>query len=52
MIKVLCYKPEGRSVRIEVFTVVAMKNVVYCGIKIQFVPHMKHIISPLQSPAG
>jgi hypothetical protein len=29
-----------------------MKNVVLWDIKAQFVPHRKHITSPLQSPAG
>jgi hypothetical protein len=29
-----------------------MKNVVFWDINTQFVPHMKHITSPLQSPAG
>jgi hypothetical protein len=29
-----------------------MKNAVFWNIKTQFVPHMKHITSPLQSPAG
>jgi hypothetical protein len=29
-----------------------MKNVVFWDIKTQFVPHTKHITSPLQSPAG
>jgi hypothetical protein len=29
-----------------------MKNVVFWDIKTQFVPHRRHIISPLQSPAG
>jgi hypothetical protein len=39
------------SVGFEIFTVVTMKNV-FCDIKIQFVPHRRHIMSPLQSPAG
>jgi hypothetical protein len=29
-----------------------MKNVVFWDIKTQFVPHRRHITSPLQSPAG
>jgi hypothetical protein len=29
-----------------------MKNAVFWDIKTQFVPHRKHITSPLQSPAG
>jgi hypothetical protein len=35
----------------EVFYV-TMKNVVFWDIKTQFVPHMGHITSPLQSSAG
>jgi hypothetical protein len=29
-----------------------VKNVVFCDIKTQFVPHRRHIPSLLQSPAG
>jgi hypothetical protein len=29
-----------------------MKNAVFWNIKPQFVPHRRHITSPLQSPAG
>jgi hypothetical protein len=29
-----------------------MKNAVFWDIEIQFVPHKKHITSPLQSPGG
>jgi hypothetical protein len=29
-----------------------MKNAIYWDIKTQFVPHRKHIISPLRSQAG
>jgi hypothetical protein len=29
-----------------------MKNVVFWDIKTHFVPHRRHITSPLQSPAG
>jgi hypothetical protein len=29
-----------------------MENVVFWDIKSQFVPHRRHITSPLQSPAG
>jgi hypothetical protein len=36
----------------EVFTAVTMRNVVFWDIRIQFVPHRRHIMSPLQSPAG
>jgi hypothetical protein len=38
-------------VRFEVFVVVTMKNDVFRDIKTQFVPHMKHVTSLLQSPA-
>jgi hypothetical protein len=38
--------------RLEVFTAVTMKNVVFWDIKPQFVLHRRHITSPLQSPAG
>jgi hypothetical protein len=38
-------------VRFEVFTAVTTKNV-FCDVKPQFVPHMRHITSPLQSPAS
>jgi hypothetical protein len=31
---------------------VSMKNVVFCDIKTQIVPHRRNIKSPLQSPAG
>jgi hypothetical protein len=34
------------------FTGVTMKNVVFWDIKTQFVPHRRHITSPLQSPAS
>jgi hypothetical protein len=29
-----------------------MKNAVFLDIKPQFIPHRRHITSPLQSPAG
>jgi hypothetical protein len=38
--------------RSEVFTAVTMKNPVFWDIKTQLVPHRKHIMSLLQSPAG
>jgi hypothetical protein len=39
-------------VRYEVLAeAVTMKNVVFWDIKTQFVPHRRHITSPLQSPA-
>jgi hypothetical protein len=34
------------------FTAVTMKSVVFWDIKTQFVPHRRHITSPLQSSAG
>jgi hypothetical protein len=34
------------------FTAVTMKNTVFWDIKIHFLPHRRHITSPLQSPAG
>jgi hypothetical protein len=40
------------TVRFEVFTPVTMKNVVFWDIKTHFVPHKRHITSPLQSPAS
>jgi hypothetical protein len=40
------------SVGDEVFTAVTMENIVFCYIKTQFVPHRRHITSPLQIPAG
>jgi hypothetical protein len=36
-------------VKIEVFTAVTMKNVVFWDIKTQFVPHRRHITSPLKA---
>jgi hypothetical protein len=36
------------KVRFEIFTAVNMKNVVFWGIKAQFVPHRRHITSPLR----
>jgi hypothetical protein len=39
-------------VRSEVFMAVTMKNVVFWDIRTQFVPHRRHITSPLQSSAG
>jgi hypothetical protein len=38
--------------RFEVFTAVAMMNTVFWGTKTQYVPHMRHITSPLHSPAS
>jgi hypothetical protein len=39
-------------VRFEVFVAVIMKNVVFWDIKTQFVPHRRHITSPLQGSGG
>jgi hypothetical protein len=39
------------SVRFEVFTAMTMKYAVFWDIEIQFVPHRKRVISPLQSLA-
>jgi hypothetical protein len=41
-----------RHVRVEVITAVTMKNAVFWDIGTQFVPHRRHITSPLQRPAG
>jgi hypothetical protein len=40
------------KVRVEVFTAVTMKNVVFCDIKTHFVLHRRHIPSPLQTPTS
>jgi hypothetical protein len=39
-------------VEFEVLTAVTTKNILFWDIKIQFVPHRRHITSPLQGPAG
>jgi hypothetical protein len=39
-------------VRFEVFTAVTIKNVVFWDIETQFVLHVRHITSLLQSPAS
>jgi hypothetical protein len=36
----------------EVLTAVTSKNAVFWDIKTQFVPHRRHMSSPLQNPAG
>jgi hypothetical protein len=36
----------------EVLTAVTVKKVVFWDIRTQFVPHRRHITSPLQIPAG
>jgi hypothetical protein len=41
-----------KYVRFEVSTAVTMNNVAFWDIKLQFVPHRRHITSPLQSPAS
>jgi hypothetical protein len=41
-----------KNVRFEIFTAVTMKNVVFWDIKTQFIPHKRHITSPLQRSAG
>jgi hypothetical protein len=38
------------SVRFQIFMAVTMKNEVFWKIKPQFIPHRRHITSPLQSP--
>jgi hypothetical protein len=40
------------TVRLEVFMTVTMKNAAFWDIKTQFIPHRKHILSLLYSPAG
>jgi hypothetical protein len=42
----------NKLVRFEVCAAVTMNKAVFWDIKIQFLPHRKHIISALQSPAG
>jgi hypothetical protein len=39
-------------VRFECFMAVTMKNVIFWDIRTQFVPHRKHITSPLKSQDG
>jgi hypothetical protein len=46
------FRQECSQVGLEAFTAVTMKNVVFWGIKIQFVLHRRHITSPLQRPAS
>jgi hypothetical protein len=40
------------NVRSEIFNAMTMKNVVFWDIELLFVPHRRHITSPLQSPAS
>jgi hypothetical protein len=57
---VMCLQKIGQNfyqrirycVRFEVFTVVTMKNGDFWDIKTEFLPHRRHITSPLQSPAS
>jgi hypothetical protein len=42
----------SKYVRFEVFTAVTMKNAVFWDIKIQLVPHRRHVTSLLQSLVG
>jgi hypothetical protein len=46
------YETRKMNVRFVGFRAVTVKNVVFWVMKIQFVLHRRHIISPLQSPAG
>jgi hypothetical protein len=39
-------------IRFEVFTAVTMKNAAFWDIKTQFVPHRRHITSPLRPTVG
>jgi hypothetical protein len=45
------YELVTKHVTFEVITAVNMKNVVFCDIRTQYIPHRRHITSPLQSPA-
>jgi hypothetical protein len=40
------------AVGFEIVTALTIKTGVFWDVKTQFVPHMRHITSPLQSPAG
>jgi hypothetical protein len=42
----------GNKQEFEVITAVTMKNVVFWVIETQFLPHRRHITSPLQCPAS
>jgi hypothetical protein len=49
----LLYSPYKRDyLRFKVITAVTMKNAVFWDIKTHFVPHRRHITSPLHSPAS
>jgi hypothetical protein len=43
---------EKHNERYGVFTAETMKNAVFWDMKTQFIPHKKHITSPLQTTAG
>jgi hypothetical protein len=45
------FKVKRTLCKIEIFTAVTKKNAIFWDIKKQFVPHRRHITSPLQSPA-
>jgi hypothetical protein len=38
--------------KIEVFTAMTAKNAVFRDIKTEFVPHRRHVTSPVKNPAG
>jgi hypothetical protein len=38
--------------KIEIFTAVTVRSAVFWNMKTDFVPHRRHITSPLQSPAS
>jgi hypothetical protein len=52
MFKMCSRNETGRYVKFEVFPAVTTKNAVFWDIKTQFVPHGRHITSPLQSTAS
>jgi hypothetical protein len=52
MLNVRKYKKITVYARFEVLTALAIKNAFFWDIKPQFIPHRKHITSPLWSPAG
>jgi hypothetical protein len=44
--------PREEDTKIGGFHSGDMKKAVFCDMKPQFVPHRRHIMSPLQSPVG
>jgi hypothetical protein len=46
------YMKNFKIVRIEVFTALTMKNVVFCDVRTKFLLHRRHITSTPQSLAG